>query len=47
MLARWFDVRPPGWEDAVPDWPTIADIDSIDDLADLKARKKAWKATTG
>lgn len=47
VLARWFDVRPPGWEDAVPDWPTIADIDSIDDLADLKARKKAWKATTG
>ena len=47
VLAKWFDVRPDGWEDAVPDWPTIADVDTIEDLADLKIRKKAWKESGG
>jgi hypothetical protein len=43
VLAKWFGVRPAGWETAVPDWPTIADVDTLEDLADLKIRKKAWK----
>ncbi len=47
VLAKWFDVRPEGWEDVVPDWPTIMDVDTVEDLADLKVRKKAWKESGG
>ena len=43
VLAKWFGVRPDGWESFAPDWPTIRDVDSLEDLADLKMRKKAWK----
>lgn len=43
VLSERFDVRPDGWEDHVPDWPSIVDITTPDDLPDLKARKKAWK----
>lgn len=43
VVSKWFDVRPTGWKDVVPDWPSIVDIDSIDDLEQLKIRKKAWK----
>lgn len=47
VLSKWFGVRPPGWEDVVPDWPTITDVDKLADLEELKARKKAWKASAG
>lgn len=43
VLAKWFGVRPAGWKDSVPDWPYIGDVDSLEDLEELKARKKAWK----
>ena len=43
VLARRFDVRPDGWEEYAPTWPSIADVESLDDLAELKVRKKAWK----
>ncbi len=47
VLAKWFGVRPDGWEAVVPDWPTITDVDTIADLEELKVRKKAWKASGG
>lgn len=43
VLSKWFGVRPQGWQAVVPDWPTIADVDTVEDLAELKIRKKAWK----
>jgi len=43
VLAAHFGVRPLGIEGLVPDWPSIADVTSAADLAELKARKKAWK----
>lgn len=43
VLAQRFGVRPNGWEEYVPTWPSIADVESDEDLADLKVRKKAWK----
>ena len=43
VLSKWYDVTPDGWQKFVPDWPSIVDVDSIDDLAELKSRKKAWK----
>jgi uncharacterized HhH-GPD family protein len=45
VLANQFGVRPSGYEEHMPDWPTIADIEQPSDLEDLKLRKKAWKAT--
>lgn len=45
VLAARFDIQPDGWEELMPDWPSIADITSPEDLPDLKLRKKAWKAS--
>lgn len=47
VLHKWFGVQPQGSEEFVPDWPTIRDLDTVDDLADLKARKKLWKESGG
>lgn len=44
VLAQRFGVRPDGWEAYLPDWPNISEIESPNDRADLKERKKAWKA---
>lgn len=45
VLGERFGVRPDGWQEHTPTWPSIADVASLDDLAELKARKKAWKET--
>lgn len=47
VVSKWWDVKPPGWKDVVPDWPSIVDVDNLADLDDLKARKKAWKQKQG
>jgi uncharacterized HhH-GPD family protein len=47
VLQKWFGVSPTGWEEVVPDWPTIQDVDTVEDLQDLKVRKKMWKESTG
>jgi uncharacterized HhH-GPD family protein len=44
ILARRFDVRPPGWEEVAPRHPTLADVDSLDALAEYQAKKRAYKA---
>lgn len=43
VLANQFEVRPDGFEQRMPDWPSVADVAKPEDLADLKVRKKAWK----
>ena len=45
VLARQYGVKPRGYTKLLPDWPSIVDIEKPEDLADLKARKKAWKAS--
>jgi len=45
VLANQFQIRPSGYEQYLPDWPSIADIEKPEDLAELKERKKAWKAS--
>ncbi len=47
LLAKRFDVRPRGYTKYLPTWPSIVDVESLDDLAELKARKKAWKESQG
>ena len=43
VLAQRFGVRPAGWKAHLPTWPSIVDVESPDDLVELKPRKKAWK----
>jgi uncharacterized HhH-GPD family protein len=43
VLAKRFGVKPRGYTKHLPTWPSIVDVTSPEDLAELKARKKAWK----
>jgi uncharacterized HhH-GPD family protein len=45
LLAKRFDVRPPGWEAFAPSHPTLADVDSAEALARYQDQKRAWKAS--
>ena len=45
VLSERFGVRPDGWEDYLPTWPSIVDIVEPGDLEDLKERKRAYKAS--
>ena len=44
-LAAAYGIKPRGYTKFLPDWPSIVDIEKPEDLADLKVRKKAWKAS--
>jgi hypothetical protein len=44
LLGRRFGVRPPGWEEHAPAYPTLADVDSAEALARYQAQKRATKA---
>lgn len=46
VLAKHYDATPDGYEAYLPDWPSVVDIEEPEDLRELKARKKAWKAST-
>lgn len=45
ILGNNFGVRPKGWEDERANWPSVADVTKYEDVAALKERKAAWKAT--
>jgi uncharacterized HhH-GPD family protein len=44
VLAKRFGVLPPGWEDVVPQHPTLGDVDSREALARYQDAKRAYKA---
>jgi uncharacterized HhH-GPD family protein len=44
VLIKQLGVRPPGWEDVLPQHPTLGDVDSAQALADYQAKKRAHKA---
>ncbi|MGI9665935.1 MAG: HhH-GPD-type base excision DNA repair protein [Acidimicrobiia bacterium] len=44
VLATQYGVKPRGYTKHMPDWPSVVDIKSPEDLAELKVRKKEWKA---
>lgn len=44
ILGRRFGVQPPGWDQAAPSHPTLADVDSIEALARYRESKAAYKA---
>ncbi len=45
VLLKRLGVRPAGWQEALPEYPTLGDVDSAQALADYQARKRAYKAT--
>ena len=45
VLVKRLGVRPVGWKEALPDYPTLGDVDSAQALADYQAKKRAYKAT--
>ncbi|HET7676744.1 MAG TPA: HhH-GPD-type base excision DNA repair protein [Candidatus Limnocylindrales bacterium] len=45
ILAKRFDVRPPGWEEVAPSYPTLGDVDSPEALARYQEGKRAYKAS--
>jgi uncharacterized HhH-GPD family protein len=44
VLGKRFGVRPPGYDDVAPTWPTLGDVDSPEALAAYQAGKRAKKA---
>ena len=44
VLGNRFGVRPPGYEDVAPTWPTLGDVDSAESLASYQAGKRAHQA---
>ncbi len=44
VLARHFGVRPAGWEQVAPDFPTLADVSTADERRAYQASKRAHKA---
>lgn len=43
LLGKRLGVRPTGWEEKAADWPSIADVETFDDVATLRLQKKAMK----
>ena len=44
VLVKRLGVRPPGWEELVPDHPSLGDVDSAEALETYQAQKRAHKA---
>jgi uncharacterized HhH-GPD family protein len=44
LLGKRLGVRPPGWDDKAADWPSIADVETFDDVAVLREQKREMKA---
>jgi uncharacterized HhH-GPD family protein len=44
IVGKRFGIRPPGWDDVAPTWPTLGDVDSPEALEQYQAGKRAKKA---
>jgi uncharacterized HhH-GPD family protein len=44
ILAKRFDVRPPGWERHAASWHSVADVDSAESMAEARQVKRDMKA---
>ena len=44
LLARQFGVRPPGIDALLPDYQTLGDVRTSEELAEYQAHKRARKA---
>jgi uncharacterized HhH-GPD family protein len=44
VLAKKFGVKPPGWEAEAANWHSVADVDSIESMAEARVVKRQMKA---
>lgn len=44
VLAKKFDVKPRGWEKHAASWHTVADVDSVESMAQAREVKREMKA---
>lgn len=44
LLGKRYGITPGGWEEVIPDHPTLGDVDSPEALAQYQAAKRAMKA---
>ncbi len=44
ILGKRFGVKPAGWDEVAPTWPTLGDVDSTEALERYQAGKRAMKA---
>lgn len=44
ILGKRFGIRPPGWEEVAPTYPTLGDVDSLEALERYQDAKRAHKA---
>ena len=44
LLGKRYGIKPAGWDEVVPDHPTLGDVDSAEALAEYQAGKRARKA---
>jgi uncharacterized HhH-GPD family protein len=44
LLTTQYGVRPAGWEKVVPDFPTLGEVTTPEELAAYQEGKRAWKA---
>ena len=45
ILGKRFGVRPPGWEEVAPTYPTLGDVDSDETREAYLEKKRAYKAS--
>ncbi|MHB8717693.1 MAG: HhH-GPD-type base excision DNA repair protein [Candidatus Dormibacteria bacterium] len=44
VIVKHLGSRPPGWDLLIPDWPTLADVSTVEERREYQAGKRAWKA---
>src|SRR5436853_2591748 len=44
VVAKHFGARPAGWETIAPDWPTLADVNTVEEREAYQTQKRAHKA---
>ena len=45
VVAKQLGVRPKGWEQVAPDWPTLADVHTVAEREAYQTQKRAFKAS--
>lgn len=45
VVAKQLGVRPAGWEQVAPDWPTLADVHTTAEREEYQTQKRAFKAS--
>ena len=44
VVAKHFGARPAGWEKVAPEWPTLADVHTVEEREAYQTQKRAHKA---